>query len=220
MGWLNDDQYLVYEKSMGFGPHELRIFDAQNEATRLIWSYSFLDVDCHAEKGLVLVTGAYSKDAEIEPGAYIINLNTAKSKQIEAAGPAVDIEALERDDYYFAVTADDGSYLISSEYEVEQISEKSWGIEVSANQDLLAIYDENLNPGLEIYSFEDRSISTLIHEDVREVTWTPDSSGIFFISDETLYLYDFSNRRFIEIHNYGNDSSHWLGDFKFVEISP
>lgn len=221
VGWLNDDQYLVYEISKGFESHELRIFDAQNGAPRLLWPYPFLDVDCHTENGLILVTGAYSADAEIEPGAYLIDVNTAKFKQIETAGSAVGVEALDRDDYYFAVTTvRDGSYLISSEYEVEKISNKSWGIKSSPNQELLAIYGDNHNPGLEIFSFQDRSILSLINDDVGKVYWSPDTSGIFFLSDETLYLYDFSNRKFIQIVSYNDDERNWLGDFKFIQISP
>ncbi len=218
-GWLNDYQYVVYEAANGPGEYDITLLDTHEGTVRLIWPDNFNSIDFIARRNQLLVT-THPTESELEPGAFLVNVNNTNYTRI-ATGIASG-EALEHDDYLCAIAFyDDVSYLVTTEYEMQEISDMSWGIEVSPSNEILAIYSNDYldeDARLDIFFLRDQSTLTIFEGGVTKVIWSPDASGLFFVADDALHLYDIERGTTTLIDPLIEGSYRWKTDYLFISI--
>ncbi len=216
-GWLNNNQYLAYNKSTGAGNNHLILCDTIEGNARAIWPRQFSSVSYLDSRNLLLVNLPYPEFTELEAGIYLVDPLTEEYSRI-ADGEYWSVQALDREDYLLVLEQmDEGIYLLSADYKIEKISEKIGWTSASPDNELIAIYDYKNDVGLDIYWIDDQTTRPIIKGEVRDFDWLPDSSGFFLEIGESFCLHDLISGSTIEV----DDSIEYFGFppySKFVEI--
>ena len=217
-GWLNNYQYLAHEGANGIGEYDIKLFDTRDGTIRVIWPYPFQYYEFHPSNNLLLVTMIEPPNSEMDPGVFLVDPDTTEFIRL-GTGFWTLVEPLDNEDYLFAVGQwDYGTYLLTTENDLEQISDQNRFIEAAPDMKLLALYGSRKDAGLDIYSIEDHSTLPIFEYEVDRVFWVPDSSAIFFLSDESLYFYDLSSGVTVEVDEIDDDPYPRWGGFKFIHV--
>ncbi len=216
-GWLNNNQYLAYNKSTGAGNNHLILYDTIEGSARAIWPRKFSSVSYLDSRNLLLVNLPYPEFTELEAGIYLVDPLTEEYSRI-ADGEYWSVQALDREDYVLVLEQlDEGIYLLSADYKIEKISEKIGWTSASPDNELIAIYDYKNDVGLDIYWIDDQTTLSIVKDEIRDFEWLPDSSGFFLEIGESFCLHDLISGSTIEV----GDSIEYFGFSPyemFVEI--
>lgn len=217
-GWLNENQYLAHEGANGIGTYDIKIFDVRDGTLDVIWPYPFQFYNFHPSRNVLLVTMVNPPSNEMDPGVFLVDPDSKEFTRLET-GLYTLVEPLKSEDYLYAVGQwDHGTYLLTTDYNLESLSNMNRHIKASPDFQLLALYGFQDSAGLDIYSIEDKSIVTVFDSDISWVLWTPDQSGLFFASGDILYYFDILSGRTVEIDEANENQYPKWGGLEFIQV--
>jgi hypothetical protein len=220
--WLNPHTYFENDNANGIGSYGLRSVDIETGKVKTIWDGSFYTYTLNKAGNLVVV-GAItpradmysSDDPGFVPGPYLIDLRTMQKTKVEVPADeafvgysyrAVPFDLEEQE--FILLGANSSSYFLSGKLELTPLDLKGAQIIVSPDSNHWVVATEKT---VDIYSRD----SVLVHslslslqypgED--DLTWSPDSSGLFIVSGSTIYFLDVPSGQMKVLETHLSDRS-------------
>lgn len=216
--WLNESQYIAHKSANGIGSYDLKLFDIHDGIIDVIWPHPFLYFSFHPKYNQFLITMIESLSMDMDPGIFLVDPKSKVVERIETGHYSL-IKPLINEDYLYVVGQSDvGLYLLTNEYEFEEITSMYRQVQVSPDMQHLALFGAWRDAGLDIFTLADKSLSPVFGDNVIWARWTPDQSGIFFLSNVTLYYYDILSGFTIEIDEANENQYPKWGGFKFIRV--
>lgn len=184
-GWVSLSQYVVQYAANGPGDFDLYILDVVTRKTIAVWPDAFNDYAIDAENNLAIVNASFSMNeainpnAAIEPGLYMVNMNTGESQFIFPTIPSW-LGFWGNEVYRFISVNTEGTSVIAADGSVIQISEQSLRPSISPDRRWLIL-------GSEVFNANANLVRTITKTPSSRSVWRPDSSGLFFLSGTALY---------------------------------
>lgn len=197
--WLNTHQYLESDGENVVGLYGLRLVDIETGTITRIWDGSFYSYA--VEKGgkwmavfvsspdasPVSANGEFVFDFDFVPAIYLINLATLEKSRV-AFPDAAPIQSFGLGSQDFVIM-DQNPVFLSKDGSLTQTDLGDVKISVSPNSEYwLAVTGETVK----IFSVDNTLIkdTSLLHAFINDITWRPDSSGVFLISDSEIFSMD------------------------------
>lgn len=218
-GWINSHQYLAHEAANVIGDYDIKVFDVRDGSINVVWPKPFAFFRYHPNENQILVVIVEPTLDEAASGVYLVDPRTKEASLLDT-GLYTSIEPLDRDDYLYAVSRlEEGTYLLTAEYKLEHISDYAGRIVASPDMRLLALFGVGDYAGLQIFSIESEDKEVVFKGEVTWLIWAPDQSGLFFISESSLYHYDRLADRIVKIDEATRDELPRWGGLEFVIVN-
>jgi hypothetical protein len=202
-GWINDNSYLIWHGGEGAPPHDLRYINVESQQIKKIWPYiaESLVIDFQSEALFVsTIPGGYINN-EPEEGTYFIATDGSYTKITD------DIFTLyegfkesqvfgRRDDQIYSVLTDGAAILLGSSEWTDRrnpvvSTDQNW-ILILETQSRIALYSTNSYAQVNVWD---------IGEYITQISWRPDSLGVFLLTEEYIYYLPIPNGRPIRLQD-------------------
>lgn len=221
--WLNPHTYFENESDNGPGNYGLRLVDIETGKVTNLWDGSYFAYTPNRAGDLVIVNAmlpdispySYSgDDPNFVPGPYLIDLPTMQKTKVGTPADEVpfdyaffpfDLEGQE----FILMGSRSSSYFLSETLELTPLELQGAKIAISPDSNYwAAVTDEAVN----IYSSDNVLIHSLPlslpERAANQVTWSPDFSGLFILSESNIYIVDIPNGQITLIETH-LASSYW-----------
>jgi WD40 repeat protein len=203
--WLNSHQYIENDGENGPGNYGLRLVDIDTGKIIRLWDGSFLSYGFEPD-GKWLIVNAVSADSSpksytgddpnFSPGPYLINLETLEKTKIEFPS---NVNSLDYavipfdlgDQIFILMGGRSDSYFLSENLDLTPLELQHAEISVSPDREYWAAVTDR---EAKIFSADNTLITSsalpLPNSFVGDVTWRPDSSGLFLVSETYILSMD------------------------------
>jgi len=215
-GWVGSSHFILSEGDNGPGSYDLKAIDVDSMQTISLWPSTYTNFAFDPVRSLLLFNHFPFFENDPDPGLYLIGVGSAEARMINEE-TYWELEFVGLNEYPFIGVNDDiGTVLISEKGEFKQIDDEIHQILISPDKGYIALYDLRGSNGLAVYDVSEDKLHTISTDWIDEVTWRDDSKGLFFFSQDALYLYDLGARELILIlEDISWDS--FFGPIKWVQ---
>jgi dipeptidyl aminopeptidase/acylaminoacyl peptidase len=210
MRWLNDQSYFTHNNGNGVGNSDLALVNIETGATVTVWAGQFYSFAASADHKWVVCFSQFSmkylqtgNDPNFIPGLYLVNLTTLEQSRVEIPDNSHVYEAiqpLDSGDHLFALidATENNLYFLSPDGKLTSAGVKATRFSISPDRKHLVAMDQKIR----VLKADGTSIrdvdlpASLTSRGIWTIIWRPDSSGLFFFSDEgpqgpqNLYIMD------------------------------
>jgi dipeptidyl aminopeptidase/acylaminoacyl peptidase len=182
MGWISSRFYLItgaYEGGVG----HLRYLDIETDDTLPLWPYEYESYALDTDHNIFVVSGLL-RDSDI--GTYLVTWNGSQTKispdlyyGLTLRNGAVNRYIGHNSDWtsVIGIAADGAITVISDRHETYT--------SISPDYRWLVVYNR---ASIDLYDEYDKLVHTFTNIPVSAVVWRPDSTGLFLVSDRSLYF--------------------------------
>jgi len=231
--WLNSHTYFENDSQNGPGNYGLRLVDINTGKVTKMWDGSYFSYEVDKDGKYLMVNAMlpdispslYSgSDPKFQPGPYLIDLTTRKKARIEfpsdGISPGYVAFPFGFGGQKFVLIGDNSkSYLLSDAGRLTPLDLQNAQISVSSNSNYwIAVVGQDV----QIFSVDNSLISSIaipvLDVKITDITWRPDSSGLFLIYDTNIYSLNLLDGKINLVetnlfHNYKGVSDYiWTND--------
>jgi predicted small lipoprotein YifL len=187
--WIAPEAFIVYTWSP-LGLQDARVFNLSKEEARQIgpdFPVQAYAVDATSQTQLYIVDDYTARENNVQGGLYLDS--PAQQPQLSAPGNWYDVRWLPTANVFFA-KGESGVISVALDGKTQEYSgEDALPIASPDGAWLLAWGDGNYTSpiGLRLYTTDGELARTITEDAVTLATWSPDSTGVFYVSDGMLY---------------------------------
>ena len=201
--WLDNQTCFSSKDENGVGLHALSLVNIKTGAVVPVWAGEFSSLAVSADHQWLAYFSHYSSqslktgsDPNFVPGLYLVNLDTLKASRVQLPGNIDDYRALQglgSGDQSFGLvnTAGNALYFLSPGGKLSATGINATSFSISPNKQTLVAIGQKIH----ILKADGTSIrevdlpANLVSGDIGTIIWRPDSSGLFFTSQDPQNAY-------------------------------
>ena len=220
VGFMSTDQIIFYGGDGG-APKNLRSVNLSTGQSEQFYSGHLLGAALDPGKKKVFFNALSISDSDsLGNGLYEISQLGRQPKLIKAGTWNQIIWLPQINQFRVGGTVHDGSLLVAPDGKATEFDQENWWTstpEVSPDGKIIAFCGSQSmkeTPGLRLYDLSGKLLQTITQEPVEEVSWRPDSQGLFYLSNGNLYYLNGLNgtpMAIASISSYGLNSGYaWI----------
>jgi hypothetical protein len=196
--WLDDQTCFSSEDGNGIGTHNLSLLNIKTGDIVPVWDGEFSSLAVSDDHQWIAFVSRFSKkylqtgsDPNFIPGIYLVNLTTFKQNRVEVPDNSHDyrwIQPLGNGGYMFALidATENNLYFLSEEGKLTPAGVNAHTFSVAPDKKYLVAFGDKVHVLTVNGDFiRDAGLPVDVKSsDIGSILWQPDSSGLFFFSDE------------------------------------
>ena len=190
LGWA-DNQKLLFYSHHASGPYNLRQIDMDKLKVTSLLEGDFGSMAMDTASKIIAFTrreGA-SLPAGVSPGLYRMPANGQGAALVQAGDWANLAWAAQAG--VFLASGQQGTLVVPPQGDAQLYPDEPNGLPSADGKWMACWGDAAASPGLRLYQPGGQKLQTLLADPVQALTWAPDASGLFAISDHRLYYFTF-----------------------------